>query len=312
MIAIYISNSPVAVGTVVGSAPFNVCCITGGSALAVGGVLYLDPWLMGREVIGLMIPAFLFLVFLDDYLVEWWEALILVVYYFGIYVPCLTYFDSVKATIIRCFLFVLGGPTASTGDEVSIPQIGMAAPSYQNGNNSGLSSKDGKDDMRGSFNGLRGALAMSLSNTIAQSAKVTFEVPSQQATTQHLVSKRMTSQSIESGESLPSSLPATLPAISPELGAELMPVGFRLSSSPTLDAMLDLDVEKKVDVWESLVAECRLRCEGYSPDLGSPMKGMLLKKSRFYSKVTMTTTTPTHPSPPTHPPTTHYPLKPAC
>ena len=56
--------------TVVGSAPFNVCCITGGSALAVGGVLYLDPWLMGRELIGLLIPAFLFLLFLDDYLIQ--------------------------------------------------------------------------------------------------------------------------------------------------------------------------------------------------------------------------------------------------
>ena len=47
IIGIFVADSTVGVGTVIGSAPFNLCCITGGAALAMGGNLYLDPWLMG-------------------------------------------------------------------------------------------------------------------------------------------------------------------------------------------------------------------------------------------------------------------------
>lgn len=55
IIGIFIADSTVGVGTVMGSAPFNVYCITAGAALAVGGALHLDPWLMGRELIALFI-----------------------------------------------------------------------------------------------------------------------------------------------------------------------------------------------------------------------------------------------------------------
>ena len=64
------ADSTVGVGTVIGSAPFNVCCITAGAVFAVSGSLVLDPWLMARELSSLLIVLVLVLIFLDDYLVE--------------------------------------------------------------------------------------------------------------------------------------------------------------------------------------------------------------------------------------------------
>jgi hypothetical protein len=81
IIGIFIADSTVGVGTVIGSAPFNLCCITGGAALALGGSLWLDPWLMGRELLGLCVSFLLFLIFMADELVQWWEALIMVLFY---------------------------------------------------------------------------------------------------------------------------------------------------------------------------------------------------------------------------------------
>ena len=104
IIGIFVADSTVGVGTVIGSAPFNVCCITGGACLAVGGALVLDPWLMARELISLMIVLVMCLIFLDDYLVETWEALVLVLFYCFIYVPLLANFESVKRFLLRSSL----------------------------------------------------------------------------------------------------------------------------------------------------------------------------------------------------------------
>ena len=60
-----------AIGTVIGSAPFNLCCICGGAALAVGGTLKLDPWTTGRELIALIGAMMLFLWALGDAIVQW-------------------------------------------------------------------------------------------------------------------------------------------------------------------------------------------------------------------------------------------------
>lgn len=100
IIGIFIADSTVGVGTVVGSAPFNVCCITAGAAIAVGGQLYLDPWLMGRELLALFFALWMFLFVMDDYLVHWWEAGLMVAYYAFVYVPTLAFFDQIKKGIL--------------------------------------------------------------------------------------------------------------------------------------------------------------------------------------------------------------------
>jgi len=296
VIAIFISNSPVGVGTVVGSAPFNVCCITGGSALAIGGALALDPWLMGRETIGLLVPAVLFLVFMDDYLILWWEALILVVYYVFIYVPVLCYFDNVKASIIRACLCLVGGSPPVIPDD-QLPRIGMSpAASFSR---PGLSGREGLDQpsASASASGVRrtftATLSQTLSSTLASSTRITFDVPSQQAT---LTWKRMTEASARlSSEKGTSSKPyepqpsePQPSSLSTELGAELMPVSSTVTVGESVDLALDSATRQSITTWEALAAECRNRAEGYTPGLNQPLSGVLLKKSRFYTKVHVT------------------------
>ena len=101
IIGIFVADSTVGVGTVIGSAPFNLFCITAGAALAMGGNLVLDPWLMARELFGLLGAFGLFLLFMDDYLIEWYEALIMVLFYCCVYVPLLAYFDKIKSILLR-------------------------------------------------------------------------------------------------------------------------------------------------------------------------------------------------------------------
>ena len=80
-ISVFVADSTVGVGTIVGSTPFNVFCITAGCALGASSVLELDPWLIGRELLALGISIALFFWVMDDYIVEWYEALVMVLFY---------------------------------------------------------------------------------------------------------------------------------------------------------------------------------------------------------------------------------------
>jgi len=100
-ISVFVADSTVGVGTIVGSTPFNVFCITAGCALGASSVLELDPWLIGRELLALGTSIALFFWVMDDYIVEWYEALVMVLFYVAVYVPIVTAFPKVKAVILH-------------------------------------------------------------------------------------------------------------------------------------------------------------------------------------------------------------------
>ena len=79
-ISIFINRSTVGAGTVIGSAPFNILCITGVAALAVGGIS-LDAWLLAREAVSLLLALGLFVGVMADNLVTQVEAAALVALY---------------------------------------------------------------------------------------------------------------------------------------------------------------------------------------------------------------------------------------
>ena len=66
----FLQHSTDGTGTVVGSTPFNLMCICGGAAIAVKGNLKLDPWLMVREVGALFIALVLFVIVMQDSMVQ--------------------------------------------------------------------------------------------------------------------------------------------------------------------------------------------------------------------------------------------------
>ena len=103
IISVFVADSTVGIGTVVGSTPFNLYCIVGASATVVAGGLVVDPWTMGRELSALLVAILMYYFFMADELVDWWEALIMVLYYFLIYVPFLALFPKIKARLERCF-----------------------------------------------------------------------------------------------------------------------------------------------------------------------------------------------------------------
>ena len=74
-IGVFVQHSTVGAGTVVGSAPFNILCITGAAAFAVGGNLVVDGWLMLREIAALLVVLCLFLWVMGDSIVLWWQVL---------------------------------------------------------------------------------------------------------------------------------------------------------------------------------------------------------------------------------------------
>ena len=162
VIGIFVADSTVGVGTVIGSTPFNLNCITAGAALCVTGGLVLDPWLMGRELIGLFIAMVLFLIFMDDYLIEWHEALIMVVYYCFIYVPVLANFSRIKSYLLR---LLLGSKMRLDEDTLGMtPALEMR------------STDQSVRSTRNPFGGLRSSLASSLSNSLAEEFRMGFDV----------------------------------------------------------------------------------------------------------------------------------------
>ena len=80
--------------------------------------------MMGRELSALLVSILMYYIFMADELVVWWEALIMVLYYFLIYVPFLALFPKIKARLERCFnsrqtatrTVQVDGPTESTAD----------------------------------------------------------------------------------------------------------------------------------------------------------------------------------------------------
>ncbi|KOO26832.1 sodium potassium calcium exchanger 3 [Chrysochromulina tobinii] len=103
IISVFVADSTVGIGTVVGSTPFNLYCIVGASATVFAGGIVVDPWMMGRELSALLVAILMYYFFMADELIVWWEALVMVLYYFLIYVPFLALFPKIKARLERCF-----------------------------------------------------------------------------------------------------------------------------------------------------------------------------------------------------------------
>jgi len=289
IIGIFVADSTVGVGTVIGSAPFNLCCITAGSSLAVGGLL-LDPWLMGRELLGLFFALWLFLIFMDDYLVQWWEALIMVLYYLFIYVPTLGYFNQIKASILGC---VLG---SSAPGEVADAASSKLALDYAVSGKTGMSERTTGQMMSATsvpppMSGLRGSIAASLSNSIAASAKVEYPIKEalRETAAASLPHHRA---SVQDGNE------TELRTIAPVLDYSEGGIKSSMSGAPgnkslrgTVNQSMghspeeaDPEGPSAMTDHERLVAECRKRIDGY-PNASEGFSGVLMKKPRGFTKV---------------------------
>ncbi|XP_058034316.1 sodium/potassium/calcium exchanger 3 isoform X1 [Ahaetulla prasina] len=82
VIGVFITKGDVGVGTIVGSAVFNILCIIGVCGLFAGQIVVLSSWSLLRDSVYYTCSVAALILFIYDEKVAWWESLILVLMYF--------------------------------------------------------------------------------------------------------------------------------------------------------------------------------------------------------------------------------------
>lgn len=77
----FITKSDLGVGAIVGSAVFNVLAVPACCGLFAGSVIYLDWWPVSRDCLMYAVSVISLILTLQDGVVMWYEALLLVLFY---------------------------------------------------------------------------------------------------------------------------------------------------------------------------------------------------------------------------------------
>ncbi|XP_076874127.1 sodium/potassium/calcium exchanger 4 [Brachyhypopomus gauderio] len=83
VIGVFITHGDVGVGTIVGSAVFNILCIIGVCGIFAGQVVLLTWWAVFRDSLYYILAVVALIIFIYDDKIVWWESLVLVVMYAG-------------------------------------------------------------------------------------------------------------------------------------------------------------------------------------------------------------------------------------
>lgn len=78
LIGVFIAHSNVGIGTIVGSAVFNILFVIGMCALFSREVLHLTWWPLFRDVSFYILDLILLIIFFLDNIIMWWESMMLV------------------------------------------------------------------------------------------------------------------------------------------------------------------------------------------------------------------------------------------
>ncbi|XP_065727329.1 sodium/potassium/calcium exchanger 4 isoform X1 [Phocoena phocoena] len=81
VIGVFITHGDVGVGTIVGSAVFNILCIIGVCGLSAGQVIRLTWWAVCRDSVYYTLSVVVLIAFIYDEEIVWWEGLVLIVLY---------------------------------------------------------------------------------------------------------------------------------------------------------------------------------------------------------------------------------------
>ncbi|XP_047452082.1 sodium/potassium/calcium exchanger 1 isoform X2 [Mugil cephalus] len=81
LIGVFIAHSNVGIGTIVGSAVFNILFVIGMCALFSREVLHLTWWPLFRDVSFYILDLILLIIFFLDNIIMWWESVLLVTCY---------------------------------------------------------------------------------------------------------------------------------------------------------------------------------------------------------------------------------------
>ncbi|XP_069593039.1 sodium/potassium/calcium exchanger 4 isoform X1 [Ranitomeya imitator] len=90
VIGVFITHGDVGVGTIVGSAVFNILCIIGVCGVFAGQVVRLTWWSLFRDSMYYILAIIVLIIFIYDEVIVWWESLILIIMYM-IYILIMKY-----------------------------------------------------------------------------------------------------------------------------------------------------------------------------------------------------------------------------
>ncbi|NWY41093.1 NCKX1 protein, partial [Sylvia atricapilla] len=81
LIGVFISHSNVGIGTIVGSAVFNILFVIGTCALFSRQILHLTWWPLFRDISFYIVDLLMLILFFLDSVIDWWESLLLLTAY---------------------------------------------------------------------------------------------------------------------------------------------------------------------------------------------------------------------------------------
>jgi sodium/potassium/calcium exchanger 2 len=98
IIGVFISEDDVGIGTIVGSAVFNILFVISMCAIFSKTVLELTWWPLFRDVSFYSVILITLILFFKDSKIYWWESLILLLWYF-LYVLFMKYNERIEAFV---------------------------------------------------------------------------------------------------------------------------------------------------------------------------------------------------------------------
>ncbi|XP_072543265.1 sodium/potassium/calcium exchanger 4 [Salminus brasiliensis] len=123
VIGVFITHGDVGVGTIVGSAVFNILCIIGVCGIFAGQVVLLTWWAVFRDSLYYILSVVALIAFIYDEKIVWWESLVLVVMYAG-YILIMKFNSSMQN-----FFMGKGNKNVANGNAASGSELEDVKPS---------------------------------------------------------------------------------------------------------------------------------------------------------------------------------------
>lgn len=98
LIGVFISHSNVGIGTIVGSAVFNILFVIGMCAIFSREMLHLTWWPLFRDVTFYILDLIMLIVFFLDNMILWWESILLVLGYIS-YVSVMKFNSQIEQAV---------------------------------------------------------------------------------------------------------------------------------------------------------------------------------------------------------------------
>ncbi|XP_061668762.1 sodium/potassium/calcium exchanger 4 isoform X1 [Syngnathoides biaculeatus] len=117
VIGVFITHGDVGVGTIVGSAVFNILCIIGVCGIFAGQVVMLTWWAVFRDSFYYILSVIALIAFIYDEKIVWWESLVLVVMYAG-YILVMKFNSSMQAFFMGSSKKNVANGNAATSSEM--------------------------------------------------------------------------------------------------------------------------------------------------------------------------------------------------